>query len=506
MSLVDRGSVTLTETATDLPLAETADAGSGARSHRIERGTVLGRYIVLDRLGAGGMGEVFSAYDPDLDRKIALKLVKPGRGDIAGRARLLREAQAMARLTHPNVIAVHDVGTFGGEVFVAMEFIRGQTLSGWLQGAPRSWREVVGVFIMVGHGLAAAHAAGIVHRDLKPDNIMFGDDGRVRVMDFGLARARNERSGAHASGLGADAEATRTGALLGTPAYMAPEQWEGRRDVDARTDVFAFCVALWEALFGSRPFRGETLAALMVAVTQGRRDEPDTAGDVPPRVRRIVERGLAVAREDRWASMAALIDALTAANVGDDHAADLRVGARVRALAAGFFFSVTTVVNLVLIPRLDAAPSVAELLVMSYVVLCLLVGASAVLWRRIRSSAVNRTIARTAVVAVMAMIAHRHVALVLGYVPAEVVAVDLILFGAVGICGMSAISLRAAAPNALPLVAVFPALIWPERAVHVMALTFWLIAASVWLFLSPRTRGIDGGAGPGRGRARTPRP
>lgn len=124
---------------------------------------------------------------------------------------------------------------------------------------------------------------------------------------------------------------------------------------------------------------------------------------------------------------------------------------------------------------LDAAPSVAELLVMSYVVLCLLVGASAVLWRRIRSSAVNRTIARTAVVAVMAMIAHRHVALVLGYVPAEVVAVDLILFGAVGICGMSAISLRAAAPNALPLVAVFPALIWPERAVHVMALTSGLL-------------------------------
>ncbi len=128
----------------------------------------LGRYHVLERLGAGGMGVVVAAYDPELDRKVAIKLIHAGRDDEEARARLLREAQAMARLAHPNVVAVHDVGVFAGQVFVAMEFVRGETLGGWLQRQPRGWSEVLAVFVSAGRGLAAAHEAGLVHRDFKP--------------------------------------------------------------------------------------------------------------------------------------------------------------------------------------------------------------------------------------------------------------------------------------------------------------------------------------------------
>ncbi|MCA9698518.1 MAG: serine/threonine protein kinase, partial [Myxococcales bacterium] len=158
----------------------------------LERGDAVGRYVVLERVGAGGMGVVYAAWDPDLDRKVALKLLHGGH-DPAKRAgknqRLLREAQAMARLSHPNVITVHDVGEFDGRVFVAMEFIEGQTLSTWQQGSsdrPRSVDELLGAWVRAGRGLGAAHRQGLIHRDFKPDNVMVGDDGRVRVMDFGL--------------------------------------------------------------------------------------------------------------------------------------------------------------------------------------------------------------------------------------------------------------------------------------------------------------------------------
>ncbi|MCA9637679.1 MAG: serine/threonine protein kinase, partial [Myxococcales bacterium] len=157
------------------------------------RGATIGRYLVLARLGAGGMGVVYAAYDPELDRKVAVKLLRSGGHDPRGRARLLREAQALAKLAHPNVVAVHDVGTVGAQIFVAMEFVEGMTLRRWLAARPRAWPEIVEVFVAVGRGLAAAHAAGLVHRDLKPDNVMVGSDGRARVMDFGLAHARANR-------------------------------------------------------------------------------------------------------------------------------------------------------------------------------------------------------------------------------------------------------------------------------------------------------------------------
>jgi hypothetical protein len=272
-------------------------------------GSVLGRYVVVDVLGAGAMGVVYGAWDPQLERRIALKLLRPDRepGDAS---RLLREAQAMARLQHPNVVAVHDVGTIGERVFVAMELVDGDTLAGWLHAGRRSWRAIVDVFEQVGEGLVAAHRAGLVHRDFKPDNVLVGRDGRARVGDFGLAHAAHRAGTGLAAGpIGA---LTRTGALVGTPAYMAPEQFGGGI-ADARSDQFAFCLALYEALYGERPFAGEDLEALHRAMVAGEVRRPPAASQVPARVRRIVLRGLATDPARRHRDMRAVLDDLARA-------------------------------------------------------------------------------------------------------------------------------------------------------------------------------------------------
>ncbi|MCA9705293.1 MAG: serine/threonine protein kinase, partial [Myxococcales bacterium] len=259
------------------------------RPGRLLRGTSLGRYLVLEPLGSGGLGDVYACYDPELDRRVAIKLLKTTAAALdRAQLRLKREAQALARLAHPNVVAVHDVGIHDDRVFVAMELVEGQTLRAWLSAEPRSWSEVRDVMVAAGRGLAAAHAAGMVHRDFKPGNMMVGLDGRVRVLDFGLARAVSPGSGsdagevpvlppgsaglaagpaglaAGAAGLaagsagvpgsaGLDVAVTQTGVVLGTPAYMAPEQLTGTT-VDGRADQFGFCCTLYEALWGKRPF------------------------------------------------------------------------------------------------------------------------------------------------------------------------------------------------------------------------------------------------------------
>ncbi|MCB9701177.1 MAG: SUMF1/EgtB/PvdO family nonheme iron enzyme [Myxococcales bacterium] len=299
----------------EAPTAPAATAVGMLGGALLERGATIGRYVVLSRLGSGGMGVVYAAYDPELDRKVALKLLKAGQGDAAGRARLLREAQAMAKLAHPNVVAVHDVGTVDDQVFIAMEFVQGTTLSRWLWQKPRSWAQIVELSLAVGRGLAAAHRAGLVHRDLKPENVMVGDDGRVRVMDFGLARVDGRAlagstpladSSARPREAALDLDLTRTGAMLGTPMYMAPEQWEGG-ETDPRTDQFAFCVVLWEALYGERPFGGGTVAALSHAVTNGIISAPSDPSRAPPWLRRALERGMTLIPDERWPSMDALL-------------------------------------------------------------------------------------------------------------------------------------------------------------------------------------------------------
>ena len=311
-----------------------------------------GRYQVEAQVAMGGMATVYRAVDTRLDRQVALKVMH---ADLARDEefvnRFIGEAKSVARLSHPNVVVVYDVGTFNSSVFIAMEFIEGSTIGYWLGAADRGWREVLDVYLAAGRGLAAAHAAGLVHRDFKPENVMITRTGQVRVMDFGLARVENDGHGsseaevamevaARTSALaetlnerpsdrtmkipaGGSAAApvpagsgqylglklTQTGAVLGTPAYMAPEQFAGERG-DARSDQFAFCVALYEGIYGKRPFDGTTPAVLMTSVVTGAITGPPPDTRVPSWIRRVLLRGLSTRPQDRFASMDDLLAAL----------------------------------------------------------------------------------------------------------------------------------------------------------------------------------------------------
>jgi serine/threonine protein kinase len=275
-------------------------------------GTRIGKYELLRPLGAGGMGIVWAARDADLDREVAIKLLRSASAGPELRTRLLREARAMARLKHPNVLTVYEVGTQGTRDFIAMELVDGTNLDTWLQTKPPA-REVWDALLAAGRGLAAAHAAGVVHRDFKPHNVLRSRDGRVLVTDFGLARGLAEEPGmASTLGPGAsagdsvlDVKLTTTGQLLGTPAYMAPEQFAGEPP-DPRTDQFAFCITVWEALSGEHPFRGTSVDELRRLTAEGR--IVDAA--LPAGVRPVLARGLAARREARWPDMRTLLAAL----------------------------------------------------------------------------------------------------------------------------------------------------------------------------------------------------
>lgn len=300
----------------------------------------LGRYRLLHKLGEGGMGSVYAAYDDRLDRKIALKLIRGSRrGSAEVRERTRREARALARLSHPHVVHVYEVGEVDGQLFVAMEFLAGPTLRTWLEEQVRPWQEILAVFRQAGEGLAAAHAQDVVHRDFKPHNAMFGADGRVRVLDFGLARlgdsGATEKGGAAAPVATPSPALTLTGMTLGTPAYMAPEQHTGGA-VDPRTDQFSFCAALFEALYGVRPFAGDSLPALAANVVAGRLTVAPARTEVPPVIEAALRRGLAPDPEARWPTMPALLEALAS---GDGQAAALAEG-RVHRLLTNFVFAV----------------------------------------------------------------------------------------------------------------------------------------------------------------------
>lgn len=279
---------------------------------RLAKGATVGRYLVLSMLGAGGMGVVFAAYDPELDRKVALKLLHPSTAGRRSQQHILREAQVMAQLGHPNVVAVHDIGEHEGQVFIAMELVEGRTLADWLDERPRTWREIVAVFLQAGEGVAAAHRKGIVHRDFKPANAMIDADGRVRVLDLGLARPRRDevstdgtRANVATSRGALRSELTIEGSIVGTPGYMAPEQLAGL-EVGPAADQFAFCVALYTALHGRAPFTGDSLWELAVNVSSGAIVR-DSARGVPARLRRVVVRGLAPQPGDRWPTMDRLL-------------------------------------------------------------------------------------------------------------------------------------------------------------------------------------------------------
>ena len=299
--------------------ARTVAGGEDGASEEapLVQGASVGRYVIVGVLGEGGMGVVYAGYDPELDRRVALKVLFHGERSDEARLRTLREAQAMARLQHPNVVAVFDVGTTGERVWVAMEYVQGVTLRKWLTQRQRPWQQVLEVMLAAARGLAAAHAAGLVHRDVKPENIMIGEDGRVRMMDFGLARAGDAETETTSDAIDVSgpsllgSELTHVGAVVGTPLYMAPEALVGDRS-DHRADIFGWCVTCWEALFGERPFAGNTFDELRLNVGLGRRRPPPPGPGIPAALRRILERGLDVDPRRRHATVDELLAAIDA--------------------------------------------------------------------------------------------------------------------------------------------------------------------------------------------------
>jgi len=297
---------------------DTLPSGDPPRGPVVAPGGRIGKYEVLRALGSGGMGTVWAARDPDLDREVAIKLLRATHASPEQRTRLLREARAMARLKHPNVLTVYEVDSDGNRDFIVMELVDGASLDVWLRERPPV-REVWDALLAAGKGLEAAHDAGLVHRDFKPHNVLRSHDGRVLVTDFGLARGRtdgdplaatlpheaNAAPGPRAGDSVLDAQLTTTGQLLGTPAYMAPEQYAGSPP-DPRTDQFAFCATLWEALAGEHPFPGTTIEELREQVMRG----VPAPARLPASVRAVLVRGLSPDRAKRWPDMASVLRAL----------------------------------------------------------------------------------------------------------------------------------------------------------------------------------------------------
>ncbi len=281
----------------------------------LKQGTLIGRFSVLDVVGAGGMGLVVVAFDPKLDRKVAIKMLHDDVSEGHG-PRLEREAKAMAQLSHPNVVTVHETGVWEGRLYIAMEYVEGETLGEWLRGGERSRREILDVLIQAGRGLSAAHAAGLVHRDFKPENILVGKDGRARVSDFGLVSAVGDGAAVTAGDTTvvvrkrkANSSLTMEGAVMGTPLYMAPEQHRGQV-ADAKADQFSFCVTMWQSLCGEAPYGADTYEQLVERVSEGRIRPVPRGIKFPSRIRSIVTRGLAAAPADRYPSMGELLASL----------------------------------------------------------------------------------------------------------------------------------------------------------------------------------------------------
>jgi hypothetical protein len=328
-------------------------------------GGALGKYRLERPLGRGGMGEVWAAHDPDLDRRVAIKVLRPGwSGSEDAKPRLLREGRAMARLRHPNVVVVHEATSAGGRDLIVMEWVDGVNLGEWLRAA-RTPAEIADALLAAGRGLAAAHAAGMVHRDFKPANVLVGADGRIAVTDFGLARATSApaaAAGSASASVSAPASApdprdlatplTETGALLGTPPYMAPEQLDGL-PADPRADQYAFCVTAWEAFAGERPFPGSTMEELVALASLPSR-APRHADRVPAHLRPLLERGLSLDPAARFPSMTALLSAFDRAWTAPRR--------RRRALAIGALAAAAAgaVVAAVVVARRRDAPAPAE--------------------------------------------------------------------------------------------------------------------------------------------------
>jgi serine/threonine-protein kinase len=385
-----------------------------------------GRFTVLQRIGRGAMATVYSAHDAELDRLVAVKLLH-GDGDRDARARVQREAQALARISHPNVVQIFEIGSYGAQMFVAMELVDGPTLTEWRAARPRALAEIVDMYIQAGRGLVASHSAGIIHRDYKADNVIVGRDGRARVADFGLARvlrsppapALPEPDPTPAASL----EITRAGTIMGTPAYMSPEQHRSAA-VDERSDQFNFCAALYEALYGRRPFSGTTLAELSLNVNAGAIDEPRPGDDVPAALHAALMRGLATRPDRRWPSLAELLDRLERLDLGED-----RRRRRERRALLGLVVALLVGATGLLLYRLDGAAQggPADLALVGVSVLALALIGVWTVRATLLADAVHRRMAAIAALALAVAGVGRVIAMLAGYSPGETLISEMLL-------------------------------------------------------------------------------
>ncbi|MFV8755989.1 serine/threonine protein kinase [Nannocystaceae bacterium ST9] len=260
---------------------------------------MLDRFVVQRSVGMGGMGVVFEAFDPELGRRVALKTCKAASIDAA--TLMEHEARSLAKLSHPNIVAVHEIVRFGSDVVLVMEFVEGQTLRRWQANTSPTWREVLACYVDAGQAIAAVHAAGLVHADFKPDNVLIDHEGRVRVVDFGIARY------SIGPGTGDDGEL----ANVGTREYMPPERLMGTPG-GPRADIYSFCVSVWESIYGARPYaeRSRTVHELLDAIVEGKRAMGRTPRGLPERMRDVLVKGLAANVDERHASMADLLRAM----------------------------------------------------------------------------------------------------------------------------------------------------------------------------------------------------
>lgn len=449
-----------------------------------ESPATIGRFAVIGKLGEGGMGFVYRARDPALDREVALKVVHPARGSADGRARLLREAQAMARVAHPNVVAVYEVGVYGHGVYIAMELVPGETLSSWLRREPRAPRDVLEKLAQAGRGLAAAHEASVLHRDFKPENVLVGEDGRARVLDFGLARAVPESRGESPARSGSvlDSPLTELGAIVGTPSYMSPEHFSG--EVSPASDQWSLCVTLYRALFKRPPFEADDILQLRAAVTTGEPTPPSPAevGDLPPSVVAAMMRGLRRDPAERWPSVADLVDAIEAELRVDPSRSPAAFRRQRRAGAVAL--TLPGFVNLLALGyrtgfRFDGG--VRAVLVQSGVGLGFLALVAILLRRALRSSAYNRHVLSFFFLALATPTVHRVLALRGGIDVVYVLRSDAVFSVSLAMLGALTIDRWIAWPAILFTVYLLLSFVAPVTAVpgYGMALIF-SAAIGVW--------------------------
>lgn len=474
---------------------ETQDAAAGsAPSERARVTQRLGRFLLLRALGEGGMGTVFAAYDEQLDRKVAVKLLHPrGLEDGTQRQRVLREAQAMARVSHPHVIHVYEVGELGSQIFIAMEYIDGMTLAERQERRQESWRAILDLYMQAGQGLLAAHRTGLVHRDFKPENVLVDKDGCARVADFGLARLQGDTVPVLPLPMMSSSQPilasplTATGTISGTPAYMAPEQFRGDA-VDSRSDQFSFCVALYEALYKQRPFAGESVPEIASEVITGRVRPIPQNSLVPIEIWKALSRGLARDPQQRFSSMEELLAALDID--GENDPAGAR---RARTRFSAIIGLVTVLLGSTALLRLNRLTlTMQQMTVVMGIAMLMLASATLAYRKSLLNNSFHRGLTRLALVCVGTMLGVRAMAWHMGLDILLYYPVDLILMAGTFALYASHFLPRLWGAVAILVAAALASAHWPQRAHQIANLMYICVPFAVihsWYLRAMHTPG-----------------